>query len=322
MKKLLLALLGFLVISILFTGCSFKKKALETKPASPKSTSPGDSRPQQLLGKTRSFVTVYYQDVNEKYLLPVTLHIEPTDQAANVAIDKLLAGPDSEQVKPVIPRGTKLRELYLKDNTAYVSFTQEFLKAESNEEAQKAINSVVFTLTEFPMVKMVQLLVDGQVIKDYHGINLENALMRPDAVNGPAYEETVTVYYGNRNASLLVPYSAPVRNQDPLRSALQALLAGPPVKDLIPTIWPGTKILDIEVSGETVIVDLSKEVIGYGGGSTSENMLVDSLVATMTQFPGIDQVQLLVDGGKLTTLPEGTDVSKPLKHSFTNLLNQ
>ncbi|WP_366923459.1 GerMN domain-containing protein [Metallumcola ferriviriculae] len=316
MKRLIALVVVILMVSIMLAGCRGQENNNDKGTQNAPQVATNSSQTKELLGETRSAVVVYYQDSSGKYLLPVTMPIEPTDRAANVALEKLLSGPETEQVKPVIPKGTKLRELYLKDNIAFVSLTQEFLSVGSTNEVNKAVKAVVLTLTEFPMVETVQILVDGQVVKDLHGVNLDKALTRPGAVNGPEYKDAVTVYYGNYNASLLVPYSAPIRDDDPIKSALEALLAGPPAEvkeELIPTIWPGTKIRDIRVNGKTLIVDLSQEVIGYGGGSASENMLVDSLVATMIQFEEINEVQLLIEGKAVSTLPEGTDVSAPLK---------
>ncbi|MBO8168722.1 MAG: GerMN domain-containing protein [Thermoanaerobacteraceae bacterium] len=323
-KKLPLMLVSFLLISMLvLTGCSKTETNKDSqsldKTGKQEVTATLDDEVRDISGETRSYVTVYYTDVDGKYLLPVNISIEPTDRAAKIAVSKLLAGPETEQVRPVIPEGTKLRDLYLKDSTAYVSLTKEFLQVFSADEAKKAVKAITLTLTEFPMVKMVQILVDGQVVTDFHGLNLESALTRPKSINGPTYEKTVNVYFGDKNANFLVPYSAPVQNDDAIKSAVQALLEGPPEEDLTRTIWPGTRLLDIEVSGKTVVVDLSKEVVGYGGGSTAENLLVSSLIATMTQFEDIEAVQLLIEGQKIEMLPEGTDISKPLTGQYNML---
>lgn len=330
MKKSTAAAVGILLAGIIFSGCSNTDsqpveqgvKPAEVKQAPVSNTDTGKS--EELLGKVRSQVTVYFQDTKGKYLLPVNIAIEPNDHAAKVALEKLLAGPDSERVKPVMPAGTKLRELYLKDNTAFVSLTQEFLNLSNAKSAEMAIKAVVLTLTEFSVVQNVQLLVDGQDIGELHGIEMGKSVKRPAAINGPQYEDMVLVYYANNDASMLIPYSVQVGEEDPMKAALQALLDGPPARtqgELVPTIWPDTEILDIRVNGKTLVVDLTKEVVGYGGGSTAENMLVDSLVATMTQFPEITQVQLLIEGKQISALPEGTDISKPLQRSFNNLSN-
>ena len=320
-KKVTILLIILIIVTVFVGGCFSKENEPTNKTEQGKNLPQSSTVPyEQIEGQTRSYVTVYYLDVEGQYLLPINIPIESTDKAAGVAVAKLLAGPKSEQVRPVMPQGTKLRDLYLKDNTAFVSLTSEFLNMNSPEEAKTAVKAVVLTLTEFPVVEMVQLLVDGQVVKDIQGLNLEDALPRPKTINGPIYDDSVLAYFGDVNANFLIPYTVPVQNGDKVKSALQALLEGPPKDDLTRTIWPGTKLMKVEIVDGIAIIDFSREVVGYGGGSAAENLLVNSLAATMNQFEDVKQIQLLIEGKKIGALPEGTDVSKPFNLEYNMAL--
>jgi spore germination protein GerM len=79
---------------------------------------------------------------------------------------------------------------------------------------------------------------------------------------------------------------------------------------------PGTRVIGVSVDGSTATVDLSKEVEAQAGGSFGENGEFKGLVYTVTGIPGIDAVQITVDGSRLETLPGGhLELDQPLHRS-------
>lgn len=103
------------------------------------------------------------------------------------------------------------------------------------------------------------------------------------------------------------------------RAAVNELIKGPDLaSNLLPTIPDHTILLDINVRQEErlAIVDLSRAVIdNHIGGSSAEIMTVYSIVNTLTQFPTVDQVQILVNGELVETIAGHIDVSKPISRN-------
>ena len=63
-------------------------------------------------------------------------------------------------------------------------------------------------------------------------------------------------------------------------------------------------------------VDFSKEILKSNvGGSLHEMLLVSSIVNTLTEFPEITSVQLLVEGRKIDTIGGHMDVLDPLRRN-------
>ena len=79
------------------------------------------------------------------------------------------------------------------------------------------------------------------------------------------------------------------------REAVMALLAGPNAAELggrpamVTDIPPGTRLLDVSVSGATATVDLSGEFFDQGAPGSLRGRLAE-VVYTLTQFPGIASV--------------------------------
>lgn len=125
----------------------------------------------------------------------------------------------------------------------------------------------------------------------------------------------ISVYYPDVNATGLVAVTknVKVKGQDKYKAAVEALLAGTDDKRLTTVFPKKTKLLKVAVSGSTARVDFDKNLAaGFVGGSTGEEMLVGSLVNTLTEFPEIKKVQILVEGKEIDSLSGHLDLSKPV----------
>ena len=97
-------------------------------------------------------------------------------------------------------------------------------------------------------------------------------------------------------------------------------MAGTEKKGLANVFPKKAKLLQVTVSGKVAKVDFSRELQkNFVGGSTGEEMLVGSVVNTLTEFPEIQKVQIMVDGQEVETLSGHMDLSQPLPR-MTELL--
>ncbi|MCR6545632.1 GerMN domain-containing protein [Dehalobacterium formicoaceticum] len=267
--------------------------------------------------KDQELVVVYFASMDKKNLIPVTLGIKPTPEAARVAMEKLLAGPENEFSAPTIPEGTKLKDMYLVGTTAYVDLTEELLTA-PRQTADQTVKSIVFTMTEFPGVEDVQIMVNGQIEENLAGVDISQPFKRPDAINyygaQPMGQNLVKAYFSDDNAIYLVPVTLQADTQDRPLAALRKLLEGPPKNSgLGATLWPGTKIHSFHMADGLATIDFNNQAFGYGGGSTAELMFVNSVLYTLSQFSEIKQVKFLFEGKEIEYLPEGTDMTSPIQ---------
>ncbi len=139
--------------------------------------------------------------------------------------------------------------------------------------------------------------------------------------------ESIAVYYTKVDGKTLGSVAVSVRPPQPGESAAEHLhnvalyaavqgVAGPPNEMQAIRFPPGTRVQSVTVDGSTATVDLSKDVEQQAGGSFGENGEFKALVYTMTGLPGIDAVQITVDGARLATLPGGhLELDQPLHRS-------
>lgn len=98
-------------------------------------------------------------------------------------------------------------------------------------------------------------------------------------------------------------------------NALRTLVEVKPHDNTLENVFPqGTKLLGLTVTaGGLAEVNLSGEINNLGGGSLREMMLTGSVANTLTEFPEIKKVKILVEGKSVETLKGHMDLSDPLE---------
>lgn len=127
----------------------------------------------------------------------------------------------------------------------------------------------------------------------------------------------VKVYFASHDAQHLAPEIRKVRNDALiLQQTLEALVAGPQSSSLLAVVPAGTRVKGVHVIDRTAYADFSAEMVKKGfGGSSMEILTVGAIVDTLTEFPEVERVQILVEGKKVSTLFGHLDVSDPLSRS-------
>jgi len=103
---------------------------------------------------------------------------------------------------------------------------------------------------------------------------------------------------------------------DKYLAAIQLLINVPKEKDLTAIFPKNAKLHGVTFKDGTAFVDFDSNITkSFAGGSTGEELLVASVVKTLTEFPEVKQVRFLVDGKEIETLSGHMDLSAPIKKS-------
>ncbi|WP_461256534.1 GerMN domain-containing protein [Treponema sp. R80B11-R83G3] len=147
-----------------------KKPAAETqtKPKTPTTTQPP---PVQTRDRA-----IYFANVGSDGQIlhsKVTRKIPVSDSPMQDALNVLLAGPTAEELSKgllnLIPKNTRMLSATVRGTTAYINFSEDFLFNTFGVEGYVAqLRQIVWTVTEFPNVKDVQILIEGRRV-DYLG---------------------------------------------------------------------------------------------------------------------------------------------------------
>ncbi|MDY6844356.1 MAG: GerMN domain-containing protein [Thermodesulfobacteriota bacterium] len=128
-------------------------------------------------------LNLYFSDIKSEYLVKENRKVvgygEELDEKVEILVRELIVGPKTELV-PTIPSNTRIRGVKVKDGTAYIDFTSEFVKNHpggSNAEIFTIYSIVDSLILNFPEIKRVQILTNGRAIETIAGhINLSKPI--------------------------------------------------------------------------------------------------------------------------------------------------
>ena len=128
-------------------------------------------------------VNLYFSDSQAMYLIPEKRKISQVPSLTRQAVIELIKGPENSDFYPTIPVGTQVNEVYIVDDIAYLDLSEEIFKNHPGGSSGElmTIYSIVNTLTEIPLIKGVQILVEGNEMKSLAGhIDISMPLLRDE----------------------------------------------------------------------------------------------------------------------------------------------
>lgn len=272
---------------------------------------------------------LYLVEGKGKYLLPVTVSLPWKEGVARATLEKLIEGPTPAQEMryglhtPLAPH-TEVRGLSINEGLAKLDLNTAFLDYNPGEE-EFVLDSILFTLLQFPVINEVQLLVEGVIPENFPGgTSGQEIWSKTGGINeevGEAFagledSRAVTLYFCTvlgENHIFYVPVTRLVATaKDHLETAIEELFRGPCAgSSLFSDLPAGVQLRGLALQEEVLTVDFSKEILYYRGGRRGEKNMLMQLLLTLTAIPGVDKVQLLVDGEKMN-LPYGAPCREPL----------
>lgn len=130
------------------------------------------------------------------------------------------------------------------------------------------------------------------------------ALKREALPENNSVTETVKLYYGDSGNEKLVAEERQVtyaKGADRYKAVLEELLKGPADKNHRANISPEARVLDTSRQGSDLTVNFSRGFNSFNG-EVGEIVALQSVVNTMTQFPEIKRVKILVEGSEFIGL--------------------
>jgi germination protein M len=128
-------------------------------------------------------VNLYFSDSQAMYLVPEKRKISQIPSLARQAVIELIKGPESSDLYPAIPQGTKINEVYIADDIVYIDLSKEIFENHPGGSSGElmTVYSIVNTLTEIPPIKGVQILVEGNEMESLVGhIDISMPLLRDE----------------------------------------------------------------------------------------------------------------------------------------------
>lgn len=109
------------------------------------------------------YVQLYFASQTGRLLVPVTRAVF-SNADVTTALVELAKGPEADSgLERALPKDCGIKSVAMKDGTVTVDFTKEFAQiAQQSDSGKQTVRAILFTCSQFPGVKRVQLQVEGE----------------------------------------------------------------------------------------------------------------------------------------------------------------
>lgn len=111
-------------------------------------------------------VQLYFPSANGRLLVPVTRAVF-SNADVSTAVLELAKGPRNDSgLERALPENCGVKSVTMKDGTVTLNFSREFKETlENSDGGDQAIRAILFTCSQFPGVKKVEVLVEGEKLE-------------------------------------------------------------------------------------------------------------------------------------------------------------
>ncbi|HZJ98722.1 MAG TPA: GerMN domain-containing protein [Tissierellaceae bacterium] len=261
--------------------------------------------------------TVFYFKNGDGYLVPVMKRIPWEDGIARLTIKNMIDSTELRNslsgigLEPLIPMGTEILGLSIDPESGLckIDFSDEIKNVETDKDEENLLKGVVYTLTEFPTINEVQIMVEGQIVPVLKNSVAINEALSRENINLVGSEDEarskVVVYFkaGEEHNEYFIPLTIPtLAPMENVYTALDVLFDGPPAgTNLKSDIPSGIDLQAVEIKDGTAYVDIKSD----GAADIIDDMVLDDLMKniglTLSEFEEIETVELLLDGTAVNT---------------------
>ena len=250
-------------------------------------------------------ITAYYEDENG-FVVPVNTEIPWEEGIAKATLRSMVVGSETEKrivqsgLHGVLPEGTEIRGMSIKDGVCRVDFSKNILNTATYKQEENMISAITYTLTEFPTVDKVELLVEGQALAYLSQGYAINAGFERENINlyGSADGMNYTVYYKAPDTEIAGHY-VPItfsagKISNPAATVVGKLFEGPPADTVLSNNIPvGINVKDVKVMGDTAVVNLGVEAVNL---SEEDYKNMNSIVVLCLEQFDISDVEFNIEG--------------------------
>lgn len=245
---------------------------------------------------------IYY--LNEEGTSLKTSSYEVKSDTQDEMIDEVIKKLCSQEEGYVtaIPQAVSVLSHQMTNDVLSLNFSSEYEELDCEKEIF-ARASIVLTLTQLDFIDYVSFYVDDRPLKDAMGDNVgmmsaSNFIDKVGNTLNNYDNTTVTLYFANVNGSRLrteLRTGMYDSSKSLERYIVEQIIEGPSSAGNYKTVPSGTKILSINTNNGVCYVDFSSEFM-KGATSVKDEIMIYSIVNSLTELSHISKVQISVEG--------------------------
>lgn len=256
---------------------------------------------------------VYYLDSDETGIISVDYELSANEDDPAAVVDELL------EAMKLSPDVTELRAT-LTDDVEVVSHTESgylitlnFNSAYYNMDKVKEVlvrAAIVKTISQVKGYSYVLFTVDSAPLLNADGVvvgsmNADSFVENPGEQINTSQETTLTLYFADETGTRLVKRNRVVHYSTNIsleKLVMEQLIYGPSSSNVRATVPSSSKLINISVADGICYVSLDENFKNNLNSELTEQVILYSIVNSLTSLQGVDKVQLSINGdtsGKL-----------------------
>lgn len=247
---------------------------------------------------------IYYLNKEANAIVPVAYEItgEDTEEKIENLLNKLQEAPESVDYQRVFPENVKLLDYTLNGEQLSLNFNAEYKNIDRITEVLTRA-AIVHTMSQIEEVSYLSFQIDGEPLRDSKGMTI--GLMNQNTfLDNMGSEENATkiellnLYFANetgdklKNQPCIIEYNANVAVE---KVVVEQLIAGSTEEGYYPSIPKDTKVMNITKKEDVCYVNLDTGFTAQGYDVLG-TVTIYSIVNSLTDLPGINSVQIMVNG--------------------------
>lgn len=232
-------------------------------------------------------------------------------------LTKLQSAPDSSKLRQTIPANVKVNSFKKNGSYLYVDFSDEYKSLKPEEEILIRA-AIVKTLVQTTYSTLVAFTINGEPLLAHDG-TLVGSMHEDSFVENPgkqinsSVETTLTLYFANKDGTKLVKETRNVHystNISMEKLIMEQLIEGPKKSGTMATVPSGTKLISVSVADGVCYVNLSDSFKNNQNAEVNEEIVLYSIVNSLTELQGVTKVQISINGSTDGELRYSYDLAK------------
>lgn len=253
---------------------------------------------------------------SDNYLVKTKILLDSTKKEEQVSkmISNLTISDSStfpNDLKPLIPEGTKIREIIYTDKNITINFSKEFLNMTVDKEKQ-IISSIVYSILDLDDVESVTILVEGESLEEYPNTHEKLPLTLDKSIGiNKKYDLTsrkdiskVVVYYVDRigNDNYYVPVTKYLNDsRDKVKIIVEELTTSYIYENnLMSFLHSNVKLLDYKEQENVMFLNFNDYLFDSNDKILEE--VIYTIAYSVFDNYDVNQVMLQVNGENVDTI--------------------
>lgn len=231
-------------------------------------------------------------------------------------LTKLKSAPESSKLRQTLPSNVEINSFKVNGAYVYVDFSREYKTLKPTEEVLVRA-AIAKTLLQTEVCSLVTFTIDSEPLLNPDGtfvgsMSEDSFVENPGKQINSSQEAKLTLYFASKDGTMLVKENRTVHYSTNIsleKLIMEQLIDGPRKSGYLATVPSGTKLISASVVDGVCYVNLG-ESFRNQNAEVNEEIVLYSIVNSLTELPGVSKVQISINGSTNGNLRYSYELAK------------